>query len=497
MARYLGSDSSYGFFEKQVLSLNGTSSEYGLLYKIGSATAILVIRNDLIQEAGVDYGLAGGGQSILFSDVPPISDHIYVIFLGRELSVPRTAGAEPFRAESTGDGVADTFALPHGPLFEEGLQVFADGVLQRFGQDWTLATSSSVEFVTPPANGVKLDFYIHGIERTDLLTVDDHTISGEKLQIGINIGTAIDPAGDIYAQNLVLEGNLTVNGTTTTINSATLSIADNQIILNSDFSSGTPTENAAIRILRGDDPDAELLWDESTDQFFAGIVGSLERVVLGDELDAHTGNLANPHATTKAQVGLANVTNDAQLKRSANDFNTFTAITSVDDSDVLILEDNSDSGNKKSVLATNILPPTIAGDHTFTGNIIISGTLSTPGEPAYSIDDFATTNATPTTALTIPLVDDAAIFFSVRIVARNTNNLVNKTYWASGEGAARRNNAGAAALVGTPTIEEDEEGSSGYTANISVSGNNLIVQVTGAVGETVHWSVHVNTFKAA
>lgn len=36
------------------------------------------------------------------------------------------------------------------------------------------------------------------------------------------------------------------------------------------------------------------------------------------ELDAHTGNTSNPHATTNAQVGLSAVTNDAQLKIASN-----------------------------------------------------------------------------------------------------------------------------------------------------------------------------------
>ena len=34
------------------------------------------------------------------------------------------------------------------------------------------------------------------------------------------------------------------------------------------------------------------------------------------ELTSHTGNKSNPHGVTKAQVGLSNVTNDAQVKRS-------------------------------------------------------------------------------------------------------------------------------------------------------------------------------------
>lgn len=36
------------------------------------------------------------------------------------------------------------------------------------------------------------------------------------------------------------------------------------------------------------------------------------------ELDAHTTNTSNPHSVTKTQVGLSNVTNDAQLKQTSN-----------------------------------------------------------------------------------------------------------------------------------------------------------------------------------
>ena len=36
------------------------------------------------------------------------------------------------------------------------------------------------------------------------------------------------------------------------------------------------------------------------------------------ELDSHTTNVANPHSVTKTQVGLSNVTNDAQLKQASN-----------------------------------------------------------------------------------------------------------------------------------------------------------------------------------
>lgn len=67
-------------------------------------------------------------------------------------------------------------------------------------------------------------------------------------------------------------------------------------------------------------------------------------------LTTHVNDLANPHAVTKAQVGLANVTNDSQLKRAAGDLNTFTQKNTLDAADVLLIEDSSDSYNKKKVL---------------------------------------------------------------------------------------------------------------------------------------------------
>jgi hypothetical protein len=55
-------------------------------------------------------------------------------------------------------------------------------------------------------------------------------------------------------------------------------------------------------------------------------------------LSTHIANVANPHSTTKTQVGLANVTNDAQLKRADNDWAGYTPITVPTLSDNLLAE---------------------------------------------------------------------------------------------------------------------------------------------------------------
>lgn len=58
--------------------------------------------------------------------------------------------------------------------------------------------------------------------------------------------------------------NLTVAGTTTTINTETINLADNIITLNSN-ATGSATEDAGIEIERGDDTNVSLFWDESED----------------------------------------------------------------------------------------------------------------------------------------------------------------------------------------------------------------------------------------
>jgi hypothetical protein len=77
-------------------------------------------------------------------------------------------------------------------------------------------------------------------------------------------------------------------------------------------------------------------------------------VDVQDNLDDHINDTTNPHTVTKTQVGLGNVTDDAQLKRASGDINTFTTKTVVDGSDIVLIEDQTDSFNKKKVTLSSI-----------------------------------------------------------------------------------------------------------------------------------------------
>ena len=70
------------------------------------------------------------------------------------------------------------------------------------------------------------------------------------------------------SRHLVVAGNLTVQGTTTTVDSNTVNIGDAMLSLNADIASdATPSEDAGIEVERGAGANKKLYWDESLDSW--------------------------------------------------------------------------------------------------------------------------------------------------------------------------------------------------------------------------------------
>jgi hypothetical protein len=75
-------------------------------------------------------------------------------------------------------------------------------------------------------------------------------------------------ASAVYASgNMIVQGNLTVNGTTTTVNSNEVNIGDAILLLNSD-ETGTPSQNAGIEIERGTSGNVQFIWNETQDRWY-------------------------------------------------------------------------------------------------------------------------------------------------------------------------------------------------------------------------------------
>jgi hypothetical protein len=143
------------------------------------------------------------------------------------------------------------------------------------------------------------------------------TVSSKTANTDLSLSA--DGTGKVYlndnaevAGNLVIAGNLTVSGTTTTVNSETISLADNIIDLNSNFTTGTPTENAGIKIKRGDSADVQIRWNEATDSWEFTNDGTAYSAIAGLASPTFTGTVSG---VTKSHVGLGNVDNTSDANK--------------------------------------------------------------------------------------------------------------------------------------------------------------------------------------
>ena len=103
--------------------------------------------------------------------------------------------------------------------------------------------------------------------QTDLIYLD---IGNDRVGIRTNSpgNFALDVAGDTRIQgNQTITGNLEVQGTTTTIDTANMSVEDPLLLLNSSASAGNAGNDSGIMINRSSSNNAVFYWDEGNDTF--------------------------------------------------------------------------------------------------------------------------------------------------------------------------------------------------------------------------------------
>jgi len=81
----------------------------------------------------------------------------------------------------------------------------------------------------------------------------------------ISIGQTVATTSDVTFNDLTVDGDLTVNGTTTTLNTETITLDDNVIVLNNNKSGAPGSETAGIEVERGSGDNVQLRWNDSSD----------------------------------------------------------------------------------------------------------------------------------------------------------------------------------------------------------------------------------------
>ena len=79
---YIAREPSYGAFERQSLTADGSTTTFTLNYTVGSSSSILVSVAGVVQDPTGAYGITNGGTQIVFTAAPTSGDTVFVIFLG-------------------------------------------------------------------------------------------------------------------------------------------------------------------------------------------------------------------------------------------------------------------------------------------------------------------------------------------------------------------------------------------------------------------------------
>ncbi len=118
------------------------------------------------------------------------------------------------------------------------------------------ANTAKVGITTAQANAITANTAKVTCDETNVKAVLAGLNDADTLYIG-------DSGNDA---SISIRGNLTVTGTTTTVNTETINLADNFILLNSN-QTGTPSEHGGIEVERGSSSNVLLYWREDSDRW--------------------------------------------------------------------------------------------------------------------------------------------------------------------------------------------------------------------------------------
>ena len=221
---------------------------------------------------------SGGDATIALSHLgiqnlgAPESDSIFFY----DTSATTTAYLVP--TTSTGitiDGTALKLAsIPNASLTNSSITLTGgDGITTTAGAT-SLGSSSTVAIDLYSGGGLAFASNQLALDNADNLVQYTLLMWGADKLEQPDIVRTVDQSENetiTFGGSVVIDQNLTVNGTVTTINTETIALADNIIELNSNLSAATaPTENAGITINRGSAADKTFIWDETYDAWRVG-----------------------------------------------------------------------------------------------------------------------------------------------------------------------------------------------------------------------------------
>ena len=201
MSSYIGTEPTFGNYDKQLVTGDGSTATFTLDFPVAQAGQLLVSLDGIIQEPDFSFNisLSTGTPQITFASAPANGARIFVVFLGRSSVAMVSAQASPHIDEFNGDGSTTAFTLTQVPSASNAanFMVFVDNVYQRYGSSYAFTVNgTTLTFTSAPPSGTNNIQVIQLSQQNTLNTVADGAITNAKL--------SFDPADDATALAIAL-----------------------------------------------------------------------------------------------------------------------------------------------------------------------------------------------------------------------------------------------------------------------------------------------------
>ena len=201
---YIGKSPVNGFFAKQDITTDGSTTTFALDFTVSSTTSIIVSVGGVIQEPDVAYTLSGGNTSIVFSTAPASTLDTYIQYLGQAIvqTITDLNGTEMV-IDVDGDTTmtADTDDQIDFKLGGSDVIAFkTTGIHLPDGEKYVAGT------------GDDLQLYHDGSNSYIANAVGALKVATETSGIAVTIGHSTSEV--TFGDNVTVTGNLTIGGTT-------------------------------------------------------------------------------------------------------------------------------------------------------------------------------------------------------------------------------------------------------------------------------------------
>ena len=201
MPSYIGVGPTFGTFDKQLITGDGSTATFTLDFPVAQAGQLLVSLDGIVQEPNFAFNisLSTGSPKITFASAPANGARIFIVFLGRSSTSMVSALASPHIDEFNGNGSTTAFTLTQTPSGNSAnnFLVFVDNVYQRYGSSYAYTVNgTTLTFTSAPSSGTNNIQVIQLSQANTINTVADGAITQAKL--------SFDPADDATALAIAL-----------------------------------------------------------------------------------------------------------------------------------------------------------------------------------------------------------------------------------------------------------------------------------------------------